>query len=213
MKLKRDTLVRLRWQGLGPAFKRHGGRIVYRREDLEAWHKAHSRRRTAVTARLHAAPVLGLMAGVAFLAASCFPKRPLLVWNASTSVPVGLYRIAPSVPGLGDLALARLTGPIAELADHRGYLPRNAYLLKPVAAVGGDRVCRFGVHVFVRHRLAALALGRTTATHPMPNWQGCRTLRNGELLLLADDRASFDGRYFGPLGREHIVGHAVRLGD
>lgn len=36
-RIKRRTLDNLRWQGLGPKFRRHGGRIVYRRSDLLAW--------------------------------------------------------------------------------------------------------------------------------------------------------------------------------
>jgi type IV secretory pathway protease TraF len=213
MKLKKETLANLRRQGIGPAFKGHGGRIVYRREDLDAWHTAHSAWSTVALPRIHLAPVLGVLAGVALLAASCLPKRPLLVWNASVSVPLGLYWIASGVPGLGDLALVQLAGPPATFAHRRGFLPLSAYLLKPVAAVAGDRVCRFGLEVFIRRHSAALARVHDAAMRPMPTWQGCRTLRCGDFFLLGRGAASFDGRYFGVLRAEHVVGHAVRLGD
>lgn len=45
LRVKRRTLDNLRWQGLGPKFRRHGGRVVYRRSDLMAW----SEQRTATT--------------------------------------------------------------------------------------------------------------------------------------------------------------------
>lgn len=45
VRIKRRTLDNLRWQGLGPKFRRHGGRIVYRRSDLLAW----SEQRVATT--------------------------------------------------------------------------------------------------------------------------------------------------------------------
>jgi type IV secretory pathway protease TraF len=83
--------------------------------------------------------------------------------------------------------------------------------LKPVAAVVGDRVCRFGARVFVLYRFAAFALHSDSAGRPMPIWHGCRTLKAGEIFLLAGHPASFDSRYFGALRTEHAVGRAVRL--
>jgi conjugative transfer signal peptidase TraF len=153
-----------------------------------------------------------LLIALAFLIAPAVCQRsPLLVWNASTSVPIGLYRIRRTLPRVGDLVLVRLAGPIADLTHRRAYLPRTAYLLKPVSAVAGDRVCRFGPHIFVRRRLAALALRNDSNGRPMPTWQGCLTLQSGELLVLAKHPASFDSRYFGPVRTDRVVGPAARL--
>jgi conjugative transfer signal peptidase TraF len=152
-----------------------------------------------------------LIAIALLVAQSLSTWSPFLVWNASPSVPVGLYWIDQTPPGVGDLVLTRLTGPLASLANRRGYLWRTVYVLKPVFAVAGDRVCRFGPHIFVRRRLAALARGNDSARRPMPSWHGCRTLQAGELFLLAGDPASFDSRYFGPLRTELVAGRAARL--
>jgi type IV secretory pathway protease TraF len=210
LELERHTLERMRWQGTGPRFRKQGGRIVYRRDDLQAWAE-NGRRRHAATLKRSLRPLLGMLAGVALVLAACIPKPPLLVWNASPSVATGLYRIATGLPRLGELVLVRLTVPMGMLADRRGYLPRSAYLLKPVVAVAGDRVCRFGARIFVRRRLAAFALGHDGVARPMPAWQGCRMLRSGEVFLLAQDPASFDGRYFGPVPMHNLVGRAVLL--
>lgn len=211
LKLKRHTLENMRWQGTGPPFSKHGGRIFYRHDELKEWSKNARRRPAAGTLSVSLRPLLGMLAGIALVMAACLPKHPLLIWNASPSVPIGFYRIKQAFPRLGDLVLVQLPGPMATLADRRGYLPRSAYLLKPIAAVAGDRVCRFGVHIFIRRRFVALALAADTGARPMPTWHGCRTLQTGDVFLLANDPASFDGRYFGPLRTEHVVGRAIRL--
>ena len=163
-------------------------------------------------ARRKAAALAGLLIAVALLVAPSLCQRsPFLVWNASPSVAIGFYRIERTPPRVDDLVLARLIRPIADLAARRAYLSRTVFILKPVFAVAGDRVCRFGAQVFVRRRFAALALPNDTAGRPMPSWHGCRTLRAGELFLLARHPASFDSRYFGPLRTEHVAGRAVRL--
>lgn len=37
LRVERRTLDNLRWQDDGPPFRRHGGRIVYHRDELLAW--------------------------------------------------------------------------------------------------------------------------------------------------------------------------------
>ena len=60
-------------------------------------------------------------------------------------------------------------------------------------------------------RLVALR-ERDGRGRPLPFWQGCRTLRAGELLMLNPDHAdSMDGRYFGPLPASTVLGRAVPI--
>ena len=102
--------------------------------------------------------LLGLAVGVGLVLASVFPDRPpLLIWNASPSQPIGLYRMLPGAAHVSDRVLVRLPPHLANLAARRGYLAPSAYLLKPVAAVSGDRVCRLGTRISVNGRLAARA--------------------------------------------------------
>jgi len=156
--------------------------------------------------------LLGMVIALALLVApSIGQQRPLFIWNASASVPVGLYRIDQGRHGLGDLIVLRLPPIIATLAAHRGYLPWSAYLLKPIVAVEGDRVCRFGTRVFIRRRFAAFAQRADSEGRALPVWHGCRTLKTGQVFVLADHPASFDSRYFGPLDADSIAGRAVLL--
>lgn len=138
-------------------------------------------------------------------------SAPLLVWNASPSVPTGLYAVARARPRVGDLALVRLPAHAAMLAAHRTYLPRSAYLLKPVVAATGDQVCRNSDRIFVNGHFMALARWADRLGRSLPAWSGCRTLAAGELFLLANDPDSFDSRYFGPLAKQHIIGRSFLI--
>jgi conjugative transfer signal peptidase TraF len=152
-----------------------------------------------------------MAAGALFAVALLHEKTPWLVWNASPSVPRGLYRIDPGSVRRSDLVLIRLPADVAELADRRNYLPKSTYLIKFVSAVAGDQVCRRGDRIFVRGVLAARALARDSLGRSMPSWQGCRQLASGDLFLLADNQQSFDSRYFGVVSASDVVGRAVLL--
>lgn len=199
----------MRLTGTSPPLKRQGGRCIYCRPELEAWRAARKRRTVRrSTIRWLIATIIAL----ALLAAAQRWKQPLLIWNATPSVPIGLYRVAyrPS-PGPGHLVVVRLPPRIAQLASRRSYLPRSAYLVKPVTAITGDRVCRFGARVFVRHRFAVQVRPRDRLGQPLPVWQGCRTLGAGQLFLLANHQHSFDSRYFGSIDAGQIVGVAIPI--
>lgn len=157
--------------------------------------------------------VIGVAAVVAIIMVVQPPAdAPWIVWNTSPSVPLGLYVIDRSAPSRGDFVLARLPPPVAMMAHQRGYLPKAAYLVKPVSVIAGDRVCRLGQRIFVHGGLATIASLRDTAGRRLPAWHGCRVLAPGEMFVLARTRRSFDSRYFGPLRGPEILGRAVRLG-
>jgi predicted DNA-binding transcriptional regulator AlpA len=47
LRLKKRTLDNMRWQGIGPRFRKHGGRILYHRDDIVEWSQSRSRRSTS----------------------------------------------------------------------------------------------------------------------------------------------------------------------
>ncbi|MDE2014692.1 MAG: conjugative transfer signal peptidase TraF [Alphaproteobacteria bacterium] len=157
---------------------------------------------------------LGL-AAIALLGSELFVTiRPLLIYNASASAPIGFYRVLP--PGLfrrGELVLVRTPKSVRDLAAQRGYLPLGVPLVKRIAALSGDTVCI--VRHVVRIDGRALAEQRATDTkgRPLPQWSGCRTLGLEEMfLLMAGVPDSFDGRYFGPVSARAVIGRLVPLG-
>jgi conjugative transfer signal peptidase TraF len=148
------------------------------------------------------------------LASTSFVHRePLFVWNASASVPIGLYAVRP----LGnltvtDLVIARPPAPLADWLSERHYLPKGAPLLKRVAALPGQKICRDGLAVSVDGIVMARARERDHADRPLPVWSGCFVLLAGEVFLLNwDEAASLDGRYFGALPIDGVVGRAAPL--
>ena len=136
-----------------------------------------------------------------------------LVWNASASLPIGLYRIEPGDHvRVGDLALVRPSPGIEALMAERRYVERDVPLLKPVAAVAGATVCRTGLRVTIAGRTTVSALPRDRIHRPLPGWSGCRRLAADELFLITPaSPASFDSRYFGPVTRAQIIGRALPL--
>jgi conjugative transfer signal peptidase TraF len=138
---------------------------------------------------------------------------PLVVWNASASVPVGLYAVTPLTrPGVGDLVAVRPPEPLGRWLVENGYLGPETALLKRVAALPGSEVCREGTTIKVDGHAIAEAQARDRLGRPLPVWRGCRTLRDGEVFLLnADHPASLDGRYFGPLDADNIIGRATPI--
>ena len=72
------------------------------------------------------------------------------IWNASSSVPVGLYRLQPAdkIAAL-DLVAIQPPEPLATYLSDGGYLPRNVLLLKRVLALPGQAVCRTDLTITV----------------------------------------------------------------
>ncbi|HXQ05098.1 MAG TPA: S26 family signal peptidase [Bradyrhizobium sp.] len=153
--------------------------------------------------------------GAAALALSTIAAKPAksCVWNASGSVPVGLYRLQPT----GNLFVTQLVAvqprePLATfLADH-GYLPRGVPMLKRVLALPGQTVCRDGLAITVDNIATGEARERDSRGRPLPVWQGCRVIAAGEVFLMNWQSAdSLDGRYFGVLPTTAIIGTAEPL--
>ena len=152
-----------------------------------------------VLSALAAAVVIGCMA----LAVEA--PRPLLVWNATASAPVGLYHRQFGKIAHGDWVLVRPPPGAAKLAADRNYFPQKIALIKRVVAQGGDRVCRSGETVSVNGRKVATAMVRDSRARDLPAWSGCLALSPGEIFVLNPPHTSFDSRYFGPVPRDHVI--------
>jgi conjugative transfer signal peptidase TraF len=138
---------------------------------------------------------------------------PKLIWNVSASVPLGLYSIEPARHlEVTDLVAVEAPEPLASFMAERRYLPRGVPLMKRVAGLPGQRVCREGAHITIDGIDMGEALARDHAGRDLPAWQGCRRIADGEVFLMnwaASD--SMDGRYFGPLSTTSIIGRAIPL--
>lgn len=155
-------------------------------------------------------PLLCMGASIALIAVALSDGPPRILWNASASLPIGLYALAPPGPlALGDLVAVALPPEQAEWVAGRGYLGRSALLLKRIAALPGTEVCRIGNRVLIDGAPVATALEADSQGRPMPVWQGCTVLDAHQLfLVLAETPESLDGRYFGPMDAASIVARA-----
>lgn len=145
-----------------------------------------------------------------FAAAAWFSPQPRLLWNASASAPIGLYRLHPGdTPIVGDMVAYRPSPALARFMAGRRYLPVGVPLLKHVAARPGATICRRGAAVTIDGRTVAVAKATDSHGRPLPVWRGCHVLRADQLFLLNTAPDSLDGRYFGPVSASGLIGRAT----
>lgn len=148
---------------------------------------------------------------VATLATLTVRPTRYAVWNISASVPTGFYAIRGKASlHVGERVAIEPPPALRVLLAERGYLPSGVPLLKRIAAVRGQRVCRFAYGITIDGHYVGAAHARDRIGRPLPVWAGCHVLRTGELFVMnpaAPD--SFDGRYFGVLRMADVIGRAT----
>lgn len=138
---------------------------------------------------------------------------PRYIWNASNSVPIGLYRLQP-VNRLSVTELVAVQPPdlLAAFLDLNGYLPIGVPMLKRVLALPGQTVCRNGSKIAVDGVDVGEARERDGRNRPLPVWHGCRVIAEGDVFVMNWQSAdSLDSRYFGPLPASAVLGRAIPL--
>jgi conjugative transfer signal peptidase TraF len=164
-----------------------------------------------MTRRIWAGIAFITVGAIAFSTAVDLP--PVLLWNASSSVPTGLYHLQ-SIDHLGPRLLVTVAAPdrIAAFIAERGYLPPDIPLLKHVAGLPGQIVCRIDRSITVD----GISLGEAQHTDRrgrlMPVWRGCRRIASDEVFLMNPDAENtLDGRYFGPIPRNALLAEAIPI--
>lgn len=154
-----------------------------------------------------------LAVAVATTASTIGPQsKPALVWNGSSSAPRGFYRVALKDDlAIGTWVLVRAPGWAQAMAAARRYVPANVPLIKQIAAMPGDTVCRANRKIGRKGRVIAVALARDHDGRALPDWKGCIRLAAGKFFVINTPPHSFDSRYFGPVGRDQIIEELVPL--
>ncbi|NML16992.1 conjugative transfer signal peptidase TraF [Azohydromonas caseinilytica] len=138
-----------------------------------------------------------------------------LRFNSTRSIAQGLYRVTEEPLRAGAYVLA-CPPPVQPFLEARarlyigpGICPgRMGYLMKRVVAVCGDRVELTEAAVVVNGRAVpgSARLPADTVGRPLPQPTSASTVLGDEVLLMGDvSPRSFDGRYFGPVDRTHIL--------
>ena len=155
--------------------------------------------------------IFATIVGCATLTTLAVPVARFAVWNATASVPTGLYAIRGKASlHVGERVAVEPPPELRRLLAERHYLPTGVPLLKRIAAVRGQRVCRDALSITIDDQYVGAARPRDRQGRRLPSWAGCRVLRTGEVFVMnpaAPD--SFDGRYFGVLRLTHVIGRAT----
>jgi conjugative transfer signal peptidase TraF len=161
--------------------------------------------------RSRTATILMTFAAVALVLSTMGEATPTYIWNASKSVPIGLYQLQPaSRLAVTELVAVRPPEPLATFLDLNGYLPIGVPMLKRVLALPGQTVCRKGLNISVDAIDMGDALSRDGRGRPLPIWQGCRVVGADEIFLMNwQSEDSLDGRYFGFVPNSSVIGKAL----
>jgi type IV secretory pathway protease TraF len=90
-----------------------------------------------------AATLLTTLGAAVALLSTVGEKSAHYIWNASASVPIGLYRLQSTGNlSVTELVTIQLPEPTAKSLADGGYLPRGVPMLKRVLALHGQTVCR-----------------------------------------------------------------------
>ena len=154
--------------------------------------------------------ILAGSVAAAALVSAVLPLSRILIWNATESLPTGLYHIRGTASlHVGERIAINPPHGLRELLAERGYLPSGVPLLKEVAALRGDTVCRQDLTIMINGEPVGKARALDSRARPLPDWQGCHIIGADEIFVMnlrAPD--SFDGRYFGPIARAQVIGRA-----
>ena len=134
-------------------------------------------------------------------------SAPLAIINETPSMQKGLYVRIDDAQDLkrGEIvAMAMPTSAKDYLVGKLGY-PADTLLIKRVAALPGEEVCRHEDTLTVAGK-ELHAKARDTRGNVLPNWQGCHKLSNERIFIQGDHPGSFDSRYFGPVSRQGLSG-------
>jgi len=161
----------------------------------------------------HVCVLLIALSVVSLVAPAFWQPHRMIVWNASASVPVGLYLLETTDERyVSELVAVVPPEPLASFLAAGDYLPRGVSMLKHVLALPGQTVCRDGRVVTVDKVAVGMALERDRRGRSLPVWQGCRVISQDMLFLMNSQSAdSLDGRYFGPLPISAVIGRAHRI--
>jgi conjugative transfer signal peptidase TraF len=169
---------------------------------------------------LHAAVATSAVLAVLCAAGAAFAYANGYRVNTTASMPLGVWHVTPTTTvERGDVVwVCPPSNATFREARRFGFVPAGFCpgdfnpLLKPVAAVAGDRVLVEDRGVSVNGRLLANsaparkdAMGRFLPRVPRRAY----TVKPGQVWLISTyNAASFDSRYFGPLATDLIVGVA-----
>ena len=131
------------------------------------------------------------------------------VINYTDSLPEGVYRLYPVTEiNLNTLIAIDVPEPYKDMVYGRGWLIRGGILIKPVAAMSGDRIDINDSKLYINGRYFGPVFKQDLQGLPLPGVSGSYELKKDGLFLASPYARSFDSRYFGPVTKDSILAEA-----
>lgn len=140
-----------------------------------------------------------------------FDPLDRLIWNRTASAPIGLYWLSDEPFTHGRWVVLSSQSDSAQWAETRGHVRKDWPLLKQIAGLPGDEICRTGHEIQINNQPTAIAKAVDSSGRMLPVWEGCSVLQSDEVFVLTAHPASLDGRYFGPIKQSDLDGTAIPL--
>lgn len=155
----------------------------------------------------HALLMTGAGIGLA-LFGLVFSPADRLIWNRTGSAPQGVYWLSDEPFTLGRWVVVSARSADAQWAEDHGFVGRNWPLLKQIAGLPGDEICRWDTQLLINRKVGGEARLRDSSGRDLPSWEGCVVLGQDQLFLMNAHPDSLDGRYFGPVETSDLDGVA-----
>jgi len=173
--------------------------------------KVQGQRDTGAAVRRRSALILMGLAIAMMGAANVLVDQKRLIWNRTESAPVGLYWRSDGPLTLNGWAVVSASSEAAEWTSANGFTGTDWPLVKRIAALPGDEICRENETILINKFVVAKAHLEAPGGLELPRWQGCHLLQKGEVFLLNEHPRSLDGRYFGIMQDSDLEGVATLL--
>lgn len=134
-----------------------------------------------------------------------------LIWNRTASAPIGLYWVTDGPITYDRWAVLSPKSDASLWAQQNRFVGKDWPLLKAIAGLPGDKICRENETILINDEVRAIAFKQDHLQRVLPVWSGCRVLSEDEIFLLNAHPNSLDGRYFGVTKLEDVDGIAVLL--
>ncbi|MGD9153313.1 MAG: signal peptidase I [Gammaproteobacteria bacterium] len=137
----------------------------------------------------------------------------LLTYQVTASMPKGFYFIKPSQHfHRRDIVLFKPPEKFLHFLLQKKWLPKNGLMLKYVVGIPGDYVCQNKKWIYINNQKIAPIYQEYKPGKKLPNNCFCGKLKKHQYLLMSTKlKNSFDGRYFGPVNDDRIIGKAKFL--
>lgn len=137
----------------------------------------------------------------------------LLTYQGTTSMRKGFYLVSPNKHfHRGDIVLFKPPKKILAFLLQKKWLPKSGLMLKYVIGIPGDYVCQNKKWIYLNHHQIAPIFCEYSLGKQLPNNHFCGKLAQHQYLLMSTRlKRSFDGRYFGPVSDDKIIGRAIPL--